>query len=106
MGGCWNENTQIFDVILADYLIGAVEGFEPYTQVGHQSSERRSDIPAVQTNHVRGGRIFPQCEPITREEVGYSRSVNQSREGRSDIPAVRTNQVRGGRIFPQCEPIT
>eukprot|EP00976_Prorocentrum_cordatum_P095004 1190007-Prorocentrum_minimum.AAC.2 len=40
----------------------------------------------VRTNHARGGRIFPQCEPITRGEVGYSRSANQSREGRSDIP--------------------
>eukprot|EP00959_Pyramimonas_sp_CCMP1952_P445033 9318991-Pyramimonas_sp.AAC.2 len=36
-----------------------------YSRVANQSREGRSDIPSVRTNHMRGGRIFPRCEPIT-----------------------------------------
>eukprot|EP00976_Prorocentrum_cordatum_P063672 1177176-Prorocentrum_minimum.AAC.2 len=47
-----------------DAAVRMIMAAESNPRSANQSCEGREDIPALRTNRVRGGRIFPQCEPI------------------------------------------
>jgi hypothetical protein len=50
-------------------------------------------------NHMRGGDIYLEWEPITCGERVYTYGGNQSHEGKGYIPRVGTNHMRVGGIY-------
>ena len=66
----------------------------------------REYLPGGGTNHMNGGGVYLEQEPIKCVERVSTWSRNQSQEKRGCLPGAGTNHMLGEGVYLEQEPIT